>query len=105
MAKKYNKKFKDYLFQSLLIIFSVLFALLINRYTENLKIKNQKSIAWSSIQQELATNHLILLDWRQRHEEIRDRINELLQIPNDSLVHMLFSIGSFNFGRYPERWV
>jgi hypothetical protein len=98
MAEKYNRTFKDYLFQALLIIFSVLFALLINRYTENLKIKKQKNIAWSGIQQELANNHAILLDWKQRHEDVLHRINELAKLPDDSLKEKFFLTGSFNFG-------
>lgn len=98
MTKNYNRTFKDYLFQALLIIFSVLFALLINRYTENLKVKKQKNIAWSSIQQELTSNHAILLDWQQRHEKIFFRINELLELPDDILQEKFFHTGSFYFG-------
>lgn len=98
MATKKQIRFIDYFFQAILIIFSVLFALLINRYTENLKIKKQKNIAWESIRQELKNNYIILKDWQQRHEETLSHTQNLLKLPPDSLQRIIFSTGSFNFG-------
>jgi hypothetical protein len=98
MEIKRPNNFKDYFYQAILIIFSVLFALLINRYTENLKIKKQKNIALESIRQELKNNYIILTDWQERHEEILLHTQKLLKLPDDSLQKLIFSTGSFNFG-------
>ena len=48
------------LFESALIIFSVLFALFVNRYAENQRTQEQKQIALGRIVEEMKSNRTII---------------------------------------------
>ena len=76
---------KKYLVDGLLIVFSVLFALFINKLAESTKINKQKKIAIESIQKELYRNAGIVNDWYPRHKATMVRINDVLEGRNDSL--------------------
>jgi hypothetical protein len=79
------KNFKKYFAEGILIVFSVLFALLINKLFEDYKTNSKKTIAIESIQKELYRNSEILEDWKKKHIEIRNRITEIIDGKNDSL--------------------
>ncbi len=54
------KEMKKYLAEGLLIVFSVLFALFINKSFDDYKTRKQKDIVLESIQNELESNAKIL---------------------------------------------
>ncbi|MGK7391401.1 MAG: hypothetical protein ACNS60_13680 [Candidatus Cyclobacteriaceae bacterium M2_1C_046] len=76
---------KKYIFDGLLIVFSVLFALFINKIAENIQVANEKEIAMENIKKEIQRNTEIIEDWISRHTEIRDRITMIIEGKNDSL--------------------
>ncbi|MCH2084151.1 MAG: hypothetical protein MK226_17270 [Saprospiraceae bacterium] len=76
---------KKYLVDGLLIVFSVLFALFINKLAESTKINKQKKIAIESIQKELYRNAGIVNDWYPRHKATMEKINDIVEGRNDSL--------------------
>ncbi len=55
---------KKYLADSILIVFSVLFALFINKVYDDHKTEQRKLIALESIQKELTRNNAILTEWK-----------------------------------------
>lgn len=67
------KKVKNYFAEGLLIVFSVLFALFINKLFDDYKTNTRKAIAIESIQKELYQNAAILDNWREHHVEIQKR--------------------------------
>ena len=77
--------YKKYLGESILIIFSVLFALFIDQQVVNWQIAKKKRVALESIRQELYRNQAIVSAWKAKHIAIRDRIGSVLDGKNDSL--------------------
>lgn len=73
---------KKYLGEGLLIVFSVLFALFINKAFEDYKTNQKKNIAKESIKKELYRNQAILNKWKEKHLAILS----LLENQSDSLI-------------------
>lgn len=104
MKKRFNFKtgfgyFGNHLFQAFLIVFSVLFALFINKYTEDLQLKKQKKLALQSISNEMKNNQLILHEWYSKHEQAEKRLDSLLLLPEEELIRICFNNekGGFDF--------
>ncbi|MEL6255325.1 MAG: hypothetical protein AAFR87_25180 [Bacteroidota bacterium] len=89
---------KNYLVEGLLIVFSVLFALFINKLYEDNKIQHKKEIALESIQKELYQNQNIIKHWKEKHVAIRDRISDLIEGRNDSLKLEMARFSYLNLG-------
>lgn len=94
--------FKKYFAEGLLIVFSVLFALLINKLFEDYKTNKKKTVAIDSLRKELYRNSSILENWKEQHIEIRNRINEVIEGKNDSLKTELMKQNYLNLGVLTE---
>lgn len=92
------KNLKKYFVEGLLIVFSVLFALLINKLFEDHKTNEKKQVAIESIRKELYRNSSILNNWKVQHLEIRNRLNEIIEGKNDSLKSELLKYNYLNLG-------
>jgi hypothetical protein len=93
-----KKSVKKYLGEGLLIVFSVLFALFINKWFEDRQTESKKQTALTSITKELETNAAILKNWKERHKSIRDRITRIIDGEEDSLKAELMNYDFLNFG-------
>ena len=82
---KKNMDFKKYLGEGLLIVFSVLFALFINKTYEDAKTNSKKNNAVKQIKTELIDNQKILHDWITDHNAILDNLDSLIGSKNDSI--------------------
>ena len=78
-------KVRRYFGESLLIVFSVLFALFINRLSADYQVNKKKKVALQSITQELYRNEAIIKDWKIKHIKIRNNLTDVLSGKNDSL--------------------
>ncbi len=76
---------KKYFAEGILIVFSVLFALFINRVAENHKTEQRKNVAIESILQELHRNKEVIANWKTIHTEFGNRVKEVALGRNDSL--------------------
>lgn len=86
MSKPKNKvNFKKYLGEGLLIVFSVLFALFINKTYEDAKTDKDKINAIEQIKAELFENQKILNNWMADHNAILENLNILLERKMDSI--------------------
>lgn len=74
-----SSTFKRYLGEGLLIVFSVLFALFINKLVDDSKTQDKKEIAISGISNELYRNQAIIQRWKKHHISIQNRTDELLK--------------------------
>ena len=74
---------KKYLGEGLLIVFSVLFALFINKAFEDYKTKQKKNIAIESIKKEILRNQAIIINWKDRHQLMRNRISTMIEKKDD----------------------
>ncbi|WP_422359258.1 hypothetical protein [Reichenbachiella sp.] len=74
MAKKH---FGKHIREGVLIIFSVLFALFINKTAENHKTNQKKEIAIESIHKELYRNYWTIKRWNEQHAAIIARLDSL----------------------------
>ncbi len=92
------KNLKKYFAESLLIVFSVLFALFINKLFDDYKTNEKKTTALESIEKELYRNSAILGDWKEHHIKIRNRITEIVEGQNDSLKTELLKYEFLNIG-------
>ncbi|MEQ9440219.1 MAG: hypothetical protein RIG62_14290 [Cyclobacteriaceae bacterium] len=88
--------FKRLLVESALIVFSVLFALFINRYAENQKTQQQKKIAMERIVQEMKNNRELIDSAVQIHEGVLARLQKTATIETDSLRLYLHQRGYFD---------
>ena len=77
--------YKKYLGEGLLIVFSVLFALFINKAYEDAKTNRNKTNAIKQIKAEFFDNQKILKDWMVEHKAILDNLNNLIENKNDSI--------------------
>lgn len=89
---------KKYLAEGLLIVFSVLFALFINKTFEDYQTGRRKAVAEQGIVQELRRNLSTLQGWKERHGMILQRITGLLDGRNDSLRTQLQQASYLNLG-------
>ena len=92
-----NMSLKKYIIDGLLIVFSVLFALAINKLAENYQTKKRKNIALNSIKMELKNNSKIIKEWNQTHQEIKQKLDEILAGKNDSLNSKLIEGNRLHF--------
>lgn len=92
------KNVKKYLVEGILIVFSVLFALFINKLFDDYKTNKKKTVAIESIQKELYRNSAILDNWKVQHIEIRNRITEIIEGRDDSLKTELLKYEFLNLG-------
>lgn len=90
------KNVKTYLTEGLLIVFSVLFALLINKLFEDYKTNERKTIALETIQSELYRNLAIVQGWKEEHMVVNNRITDILEGRNDSLKNELLTYNFLN---------
>ena len=88
---------KKYIIDGLLIVFSVLFALAINKLAENYQTNKRKNIALNSIKMELKNNSKIIKEWNQTHQEIKQKLDEILAGKNDSLNSKLIEGNRLHF--------
>ncbi|MBD0851378.1 hypothetical protein [Maribacter arenosus] len=93
-----NKTFKKYLAEGFLIVFSVLFALLINKLFDDYKTLQKKEVAIESIKKELNRNALIIQDWKTKHVIIRDKLVSINNGDNDSIKSELLKNKIFDLG-------
>jgi len=91
-------KYKKYFAEGLLIVFSVLFALFINKLFDDYKTNKNKAIAIEGIQKELFRNSEILKNWKEHHTGTRNRISEIIAGKNDSLKAELLKYEYLNMG-------
>jgi hypothetical protein len=83
MAKR--KKFNKYIVDAFLIIFSVLFALMLNKSFEAYQIRKQARAAHEAIQKELLANESIVNALLETHLSILNTVDSLIAGKNDSL--------------------
>lgn len=88
--------FKRLLVESALIVFSVLFALFINRYAENQKTEQQKEIALERIVQEIRNNRAIIDSALKIHRKSLKNLQQAIIHENDSLRIYLAQRGYFD---------
>ena len=93
-----NTNLKKYLAEGFLIVFSVLFALFINKLFDDYKTLQKKEVAIESIKKELNRNALIVKDWKAKHITIRDRIVSINNGKNDSIKSELRKNKYFDLG-------
>lgn len=108
-----KKQITKLLIQSGLIVFSVLFALFIDRMAENIKTNEQKNSALARIQMELSENEKLIQKMISLHDEVIQRLNAAIKNPNDTIVLRIAADGYLNyrllargeslFPRYPSR--
>jgi hypothetical protein len=89
---------KKHLVEGTLIVFSVLFALFINKSFENYQTNRKRAIAEQSIIKELQQNHYILNRWKEKHIEVRNRISSVINGESDSLRSELEKFDYLNLG-------
>ena len=85
------------LIESALIVFSVLFALFIDRMATNIKTNDQKRTALARINQELSENEKLIGVMITRHAEVIENLNAAIQNPNDTLSRRLATDGYLNY--------
>jgi c-di-GMP-related signal transduction protein len=89
---------KKYFLDGMLIVFSVLFTLFINKLAENVKISNDKKIALENVKNELQRNAAVLHEWIIIHKDVRNKISNLVEGKNDSLKTELLKFNYLNIG-------
>jgi hypothetical protein len=88
-------------YESILIIFSVLLALFLNEYRGQLKENQQKELAMKMVKIELKSNLEILNEWRPYHEKVLKNLNEALN--SNSINSTLFTEnGVFTWSLMPN---
>ena len=92
-----NTNLKKYIVDGLLIVFSVLFALTINKLAENYQTEKRKKIAINNIKSELKNNSKVVKEWNVKHLEIKQRLGDILKGKNDSLKSQLLAGNSLHF--------
>jgi hypothetical protein len=101
------------LIESGLIVFSVLFALFIDRMASNAKTNEQKRTALARIHQELSENDKLIREMITLHDKVIQRLNAAISSQNDTLRqqiakdgyldYRLLAKGKSLFPRYPSR--
>ncbi|MFC2152288.1 hypothetical protein ACFLSE_07140 [Bacteroidota bacterium] len=93
--KKINKKYFEYIIQTFLIIFSVLFALFLDEYRSNLKTDKELKQILFNVKQEIENNKTINNDMISYHEIVRKNIERVSE--TDSGIDSLKSDFGFQF--------
>lgn len=92
-----SPQLRRYIAEGILIIFSVLFALFINKLFSDYQTAQKKDIALRSIIRELKANEECLIKWKEKHTKIKERLSLVIEGRNDSLKNELLSYNYFNF--------
>jgi len=93
-------KLNKYLADGLMIVFSVLFALFINKMAENYQVHKDKVVAEKNILNELTSNKKIIEEWRSIHNLI---LNKLQEIKNDEN-HYLYPTEIYSGNNFPKNY-
>jgi hypothetical protein len=91
-------RIKKHLIDGTLIVFSVLFALIINKSFENYQTSRKKVIVEESIIKEINQNRTVLKRWKEHHIDIRNRITSIIEGKSDSLKMELEKYDYLNLG-------
>lgn len=91
------RKFGHYFLEGFLIVFSVLFALYIENYVQELKIEKQKQLALERIKLEVERNARVLASWIPHHEKIYQHLSVSSLDKTDTLRNALLKYNYFNF--------
>lgn len=89
---------KKYLAESGMIVFSVLFALMINSLVENRATNKKKEAAIASLSKEINNNRATIERWREKHSSMYTRLSEVAFGKNDSLMQELKKQPMLNMG-------
>lgn len=76
-------------FESLLIVFSVMFALMLDEYRVARNLEANTNKALSNIKQEVAANLKVVENWHEYHMQVRANIEEILdlkEIPENEFI-------------------
>ncbi len=84
-----KEKFFKLIFESALIMFSVLLALFLNEYRGELKENQQKDLAMEMVQVELESNLETINEWLPYHRTVLSNLNEALK--NDDIDTAIFA--------------
>src|SRR5688572_26243372 len=90
------------LLESGLIIFSVLFALFIDRLAENHKTEQQKNVALERIRNELTSNLALVKAVLPVHEQILRKLTQAVSTPDDTFRLQLLRKGYLDFSLLAE---
>lgn len=93
---KFNKHFSD----ALMIIFSVLFALFINKMAENYQTNKSKKVAEKNILIELQNNQTTIQGWLENHNQIKEGIEKLVKNQDKSLQDSLLKQDYFDLSLF-----
>lgn len=91
---KNKKSLIKYLIEALLIVFSVLLALLLNEYRENLKQKKVIRKNLQSIEEEMRSNLSVINDWIPYHQQVLNNIERAIE--SDSIQNLLITDRGFD---------
>lgn len=86
-----------------MIVFSVLFALLINNWFESHKTKVRKEEALKSIQSELLRNMEIVEGWKEHHGAMHKRILAVANGKNEDIYEELMASNYFDIGLFTDQ--
>ena len=87
-------KIEKYVAEGFLIVFSVLFALFIDKMYDEYLTREKRDIALESVAKEIKSNQAILSEWQTRHGQIKDRLDSILEGNNPKVREQLES-GSY----------
>lgn len=93
-----KRNWKKYLLEGILIVFSVMLALFLNKTVERIETNNQRDQAIANIRAELENNLSVVERWTRQHEFVAGRVNRLLEGKNDSLRKQMLNSSIFNIG-------
>lgn len=74
-----------YFYEGLLIVFSVLFALFINKLYEDHKLEKDKKTALLAIESEIQRNQKVLSGWLDSHDLIKTRLQAMVMETGDGM--------------------
>ena len=93
-----NTDLKKYLAEGFLIVFSVLFALFINKLFDDYKTLQKKDVAMESIIRELDRNLLVVQEWESRHNSFNELVTAVNNGEKDSIKTELLKKNYFDLG-------
>lgn len=97
-----------YIYEGVLIIFSVLFALFINKLYEDHKTEKDKETALLAIEAEIEKNQEVIDGWLESHRTIQEKLTHMVTVPGegtvikDSLREKMREYNFFNLGFLTE---
>lgn len=87
---------KKYFIDAALIIFSVLFALFINRLAEDNSLQKEKNIAKENVLEEIKSNYELFRSWAPMFFKVKSSLQDLVNGKNDSLYQRVVKDGFVN---------